>query len=389
MKFLHLGDLHLGKSLGDFDLIRDQKYILDQILDIIKEKAVDGVLIAGDVYDKAVPSEAAMNLLDYFLSSLSRSGVLTFMISGNHDSDDRLNYGSNLFAANQIYIASKYDGTLYRRTVTDAYGEADIYLLPFVKASQVKHFFPDAEIGTYDDALRVILAHAGVDPNRRNIIVAHQFVTGRSEDPSLGGSESVGTQSVGLVEKIGYDCFDAFDYAALGHIHSPQKVGREEVRYAGSPLKYSLSEVNNAKSVPIITLGEKGDVSLELIPLHPMRDMRHIKGPMKMLLDKTNIMDPDDFIYVTLTDEDTVNDAMGVFQQVYPNTVKIDYDNSHTRAIEQVDISSIAQNKSFSELIGDFYKRMYHCEMSEEEMKYMKMAAQEAGIIDETDEIDH
>lgn len=389
MKLLHIGDLHLGKSLGDFDLIRDQKYILDQMLGIIKEQSVDGVLIAGDVYDKAVPSEAAMNLLDYFLSSLSRSGVSTFMISGNHDSDDRLNYGSDLFAANQIYIASKYDGTLYRRTVKDAHGEADIYLLPFVKASQVKHFFPDEEIGSYDDAVRVILAHAGIDPNRRNMIVAHQFVTGRSEDPSLGGSESVGTQSVGLVEKIGYDCFDAFDYAALGHIHSPQKVGREEVRYAGSPLKYSLSEVNNAKSVPIITLGEKGDVSLELIPLRPMRDLRHIKGPMKMLLDKTNITDPDDFIYVTLTDEDTVNDAMGIFQQVYPNTVKIDYDNSHTRAIEQVDISSIAENKSFSELIGDFYKLMYHCEMSEEEMKYMKMAAQEAGIIDETDEIDH
>ena len=389
MKLLHIGDLHLGKSLGDFDLIRDQKYILDQILGIIKEKAVDGVLIAGDVYDKAVPSEAAMNLLDYFLSSLSRSGVLTFMISGNHDSDDRLNYGSDLFAANQIYIASKYDGTLYRRTVTDAYGEADIYLLPFVKASQVKHFFPDAEIATYDDAVRVILSHAGVDPDRRNIIVAHQFVTGRSEDPALGGSESVGTQSVGLVEKIGYDCFDTFDYAALGHIHSPQRVGREEVRYAGSPLKYSLSEVNNAKSVPIITLGEKGDVSLELIPLHPMRDLRHIKGPMKMLLDKTNITGSDDFIYVTLTDEDTVNDAMGIFQQVYPNTVKIDYENSHTRAIEQVDISSIAENKSFSELIGDFYRLMYQCEMSEEEMKYMKVAAQEAGMIDETDETDH
>lgn len=389
MKLLHIGDLHLGKSLGDFDLIRDQKYILDQLLGIIKEQSVDGVLIAGDVYDKAVPSEAAVNLLDYFLSSLSRSGVSTFMISGNHDSDDRLNYGSDLFAANQIYIASKYDGTLYRRTVTDAYGEADIYLLPFVKASQVKHFFPDAEIATYDDAVRLILAHAGIDPDRRNIIVAHQFVTGRSEDPAFGGSESVGTQSVGLVEKIGYDCFDAFDYVALGHIHSPQRVGREEVRYAGSPLKYSLSEVNNAKSVPIITLGAKGDVSLELIPLRPVRDLRHIKGPMKMLLDKTNITDPDDFIYVTLTDEDTVNDAMGIFQQVYPNTVKIDYDNSHTRAIEQVDISHIAENKSFAELIGDFYRLMYQCEMSEEEMKYMKVAAQEAGMIDETDETDH
>ena len=389
MKFLHLGDLHLGKSLGDFDLIRDQKYILDQIFEIIKNKAIDGVLIAGDVYDKAVPSEAAMNLLDYFLCSLSKAGVKTFMISGNHDSDDRLNYGSGLFEANQIYIASKYDGTLYRQTLKDAHGEADIYLLPFVKASQVKHFFPDAEIGSYDDAVRVILEHAGVDRSRRNLIVAHQFVTGRSEEPSLGGSEGAGTQSVGLVEKIGYDCFDAFDYVALGHIHSPQRVGREEVRYAGSPLKYSLSEVNNEKSVPVITLGEKGDVSLELIPLRPMRDVRHIKGSLKMLLDPANVTEPEDFIYVTLTDEDTVNDAMSIFQQVYPNTVKIDYDNSHTRAIEQVDISGIAENKSFSELISDFYRLMYQCEMSEEELKYMKKAAQEAGVIDETDEADH
>lgn len=388
MKFLHLGDLHLGKSLGDFDLIRDQKYILDQILQIINEQSVDGVLIAGDVYDKAVPSEAAMNLLDYFLSSLSKSGVSTYMISGNHDSDDRLNYGSALFAANHIYISSKYDGTLYRRTVTDAYGEVDIYLLPFVKASQVRHFFPDAGIASYDDAVRVILEHAEVDPKRRNVIVAHQFVTGRSQDPSLGGSESMGTQSVGLVEKIGYDCFDAFDYAALGHIHSPQRVGREAVRYAGSPLKYSLSEVNNGKSVPIITLGEKGNVSVDLIPLRPMRDLRHIKGPLKRLLDRANITDPDDFIYVTLTDEDPLNDAMGIFQQVYPNTVKIDYDNSHTRSMEQVDLSNMAENRSFSELVGDFYRLMYHCEMSEEEMKYMKLAAQEAGMIDETDEID-
>lgn len=389
MKFLHLGDLHLGKSLGDFDLIRDQKYILDRILEIIKEQSVDSVLIAGDVYDKSVPSEAATNLLDYFLSSLAQSGVKTFMISGNHDSDDRLNYGSGLFEANQIYISAKYDGTLYRQTVEDAYGEADIYLLPFVKASQVKHFFPDAEISSYDDAVRVIIEHAGVNPARRNILVAHQFVTGRSEDPKLGGSEGAGTQSVGLVEKIGYDCFDAFDYVALGHIHSPQRVGREEVRYAGSPLKYSLSEVNNEKSVPVITMGEKGDISLELIPLRPMRDMRHIKGPMKMLLNQANITNPDDFIYVTLTDEDLVNDAMSIFQQVYPNTVKIDYDNTHTRAIEQVDISGIAENKSFSELIGDFYRLMYQCEMSEEERKYIKIAAQEAGVIDETGEIDH
>ena len=385
MKLLHLGDLHLGRSLGDFDLIEDQKYILDQILKIIEKENVDGVLIAGDVYDKSIPSEAATNLLDYFLCKLSESRVQTFMISGNHDSDDRLNYGSNLFEANQIYISALYHGTLDKHTVADEYGEVNVYLLPFVKASQVRHFYPEETIDSYDDAVRVILKHADMDVTQRNVIVAHQFVTGQSEDPALGGSEGAGTQSVGLVEKIGYDCFDGFDYVALGHIHSPQRVGRDEVRYSGSPLKYSLSEVHNAKSVPVITMGKKGEVTLELIPLKPMRDLRHIKGNLKALLEPKNITDVEDFIYVTLTDEEIINDAMGIFQQTYPNTVKIDYDNSRTRAMEHVDISNIAENKSFSELIGDFYRLIYNCEMSGEEMDYMRAAAQEAGVIDETD----
>ena len=385
MRFLHLGDLHLGKSLGDFDLIGDQKYILDQILAVIREKTVDAVLIAGDVYDKAIPSEAATNLLDYFLCCLAETGVKTFLISGNHDSDDRLNYGSRLFQDNQIFISSVFRGELEKYTVEDEQGEVDVYLLPFVKASQVRHYFPDAKIDSYDDAVRVIIEHAHLDRQKRNVIVAHQFVAGRSEDPVLAGSESIGTQSVGLVEKISYDCFDPFDYVALGHIHSPQKVGREEVRYAGSPLKYSLSEVNHIKSVPLVTLAEKGSVSVELIPLSPMRDLRHIKGSIRELLDKKHVQSPEDFIYATLTDEEIIGDAMGIFQQVYPNTVKIDYDNSHTREIEQVDLSHIVENKSFSELISDFYQLMYQCEISEEEMDYMKMAAQEAGVIHETE----
>ena len=208
---------------------------------------------------------------------------------------------------------------------------------------------------------------------------------GKGEDPALGGSEGAGTQSVGLVEKIGYNCFDKFDYVALGHIHSPQRVGRDEVRYSGSPLKYSLSEVNNEKSVPVITISGKKDISIDLFPLKPMRNMRHIKGKMEDLLNKANVKSPEDFIYATLTDEDIINDAMGIFQQTYPNTVKIDYDNSHTREIEQVDISKIAHNKSFSELISDFYRLMYQCEISDEEMDIMRMVAREAGVIHEAD----
>lgn len=383
MKFLHLGDLHLGKTLGDFDLIEDQKYILDQILHITEEKSIDGVLIAGDVYDKSIPSEAATKLLDSFLITLAAKGIKVFMVSGNHDSDERLNFGSTLFASSQIFISAVFDGTLHRQSFTDGDTEVAVYMLPFVKASQVRHYFPDEDINSYDDAVRTIIRNTLIDKRNKNILVAHQFVAGKGEDPALAGSESVGTQSVGMVEKIGYDCFDDFDYVALGHIHSPQKVGREEIRYAGSPLKYSLSEANNEKSVCLITVSAEEGVKIDPVPLKPMRDLRHIKGKLKELLDEKNVKAPDDFIYATLTDEEIINDAMGVFQQTYPHTVRIDYDNSHTRDIEQVDISRIAENKSFPELIGDFYRQMYGCEITEEEMDVMRTAAREAGVINE------
>ncbi len=389
MKFLHLGDLHLGKSLHNFDLIEDQRYILDQILHIAEKESVDGVLIAGDVYDKAVPSEAATRLLDYFLIKLANQKRKVFMVSGNHDSDDRLNYGSALFASNQIFISAVFDGTLHKQNFADADTEIDLYMLPFVKASQVRHYFPDEKIESYEDAVRIIIRNTPIDKKNKNLLVAHQFVSGNGADPALAGSESVGTQSVGMIEKIGYDCFDGFDYVALGHIHSPQRVGREEVRYSGSPLKYSLSEANNEKSIPLITISAEEKVQIELVPLKPMRDMRHIKGTMKELLDPQNRKAPEDFIYATLTDEEMVNDAMGIFQQVYPNTVRIDYDNSHTREIEQVDISRIAENKSFPELIGDFYRLMYGSEITEEEMDVMRTAAKEAGVINEADETGH
>ena len=383
MKFLHLGDLHLGKTLFDFDLVEDQRYILDQILCIAEKESVDGVLIAGAVYDKSVPSEAATKLLDYFLMKLAQKEIKVFMVSGNHDSDDRLNYGSTLFASNQIFISAVFDGTLHRQSFAEEDTKINIYMLPFVKASQVRHYFPDEKIESYDDAVQTIIRNTDINKSNKNILVAHQFVSGKGEDPALAGSESVGTQSVGLVEKIGYDCFNDFDYVALGHIHSPQKVGREEIRYAGSPLKYSLSEANNEKSVSLITVSAEERVKIELVPLKPMRNVRHIKGTLKELLDKKNVKAPEDFIYATLTDEDIINDAMGIFQQVYPNTVRIDYDNSHTREIEQVDISKIAENKSFPELIGDFYRLMYGCEITEEEMDVMRTAAREAGVINE------
>lgn len=384
MKIMHLGDLHIGKSLGDFDLYEDQKYILEQVLNLIKEKSVDALLIAGDVYDKAIPGEKSVQLLDYFLKRLVETGIKTYMISGNHDSDERLNFGSSLFESNNIYINSKFNGILKKYSLNDEFGELNIYLLPFVKASQVQHFFPEEKIDSYDMAVRTILKHSDFDACKRNILVAHQFVAGK-DDPEIAGSEGLSVHNVGMVEKIGYRSLAEFDYVALGHIHSPQSVGLKHIRYCGSPLKYSLSEVNNNKSVPVITFKDKGEVLVEFAPLLPMRDIRHLRGNIKNLLDKKNISCENDFIYATLTNEDIVNDAMGIFREYYPNTVKIDYDNSHTKEIENVDITRITQNKTFDELIKDFYMQMYSCDMGEEELEIMKWAAKEAGVGNEAD----
>lgn len=384
MKFMHLGDLHIGKTVNDFSMIEDQRYILNELLSIMEEQEVDGVLIAGDVYDKSIPSEEAVEVLDSFIRQLANRKIKTFMISGNHDSDERLNFGSSLFETNGIYIASKYEGTLYRQTLEDKYGVVNIYLLPFVKASQVRHFFPEETIDSYDKAVRVILEQAEIKEEERNILVAHQFVAGRGAEPVLGGSERAAVQNVGTIEKIGADCFEIFDYTALGHIHSPQRVGREFIRYSGSPLKYSLSEVNNTKSVPIITLGSKGEVKVELIPLKPLHDMRHIKGRLEQLLEPKYIQSPEDYIYVTLTDEEPVSDAMAIIRQYYPNTMKLDYENSHTRAMGQVDLSQVTGEKSFPELISDFYHMVYGCDISDEEMQIMLKAAERAGVTDET-----
>lgn len=385
MKFLHLGDLHLGKNVNEYSLLEDQRYILEQILRIADARQVDGVLLAGDIYDKPIPSEEAVKLLDFLLRELAARQKRVYLVSGNHDSDERLHFGSSFFEKSDIYIASKYEGKLFCQTLEDDCGRLHIYLLPFVKASQVRHLFPEEEIPTYDSAVRLILEQAGIDPQERNILVAHQFVAGSGADPELGGSENIAVQTVGAVEKVGADCFAGFDYVALGHIHSPQRVGRDTVRYAGSPLKYSLSEVYNEKSVPVVTVGEKGRVEVELVPLKPLRDMRHLKGRLEQLLDKGNILAPDDYIYVTLTDEDPLPEAMGILRQQYPNLMKLDYENSRTRETMQPDLSRVTQEKSFQELAADFYHMMYGCDIGEDEMAILLEVAKEVGISHEAD----
>lgn len=378
---MHVGDLHLGTSIGDFDLIEDQTHILDQLVEIAQRRRVDAALIAGDVYDRAVPSEAAVRIFSRFLAALADSGVRACIISGNHDSDERLNFASGLLRASGVYICAKYEGTLAHELLEDEFGPLHLYLMPFVKASQVRHYHPEAHIENYDDAVRTALEGANIDPAARNVIVAHQFVARTAAGPLPGGA--VPAPSVGLVELVGAQRFDAFDYAALGHIHSAQAVGRPVVRYSGTPLKYSLSEASDEKSAAIVTLGAKGDVRIDLEPLRPLRDLRRLRGRMEQLLAPQNLSGTDDFIFATLTDEDPIDNAMGIFQQYYPNTVQIEYDNAHTRALREAELTPTGERRDFDEIIGDFYRLIYGCEIGEDERALMREVAREAGVAHE------
>ena len=381
MKILHLGDIHIGKSVNEFSMIEDQRYILEKIVEMAELHNVDAVLIAGDVYDRSVPSEEAVKLLEWFLTELSSMSITVFMFSGNHDSDERLQFGSKLLRANNVYIEGRYDGKVECVKLEDEHGTFNVWLLPYVKASRVAHFYPDADTSTYDAAFRAALAACDMNEAERNVILVHQFVTGRSEDPILAGSEST-MVSVGTVEKIGYDCFDQFDYVAMGHIHGCQAVGRETCRYAGSPLKYSLNqrEIQSQKTVPLVSFGKKGDVKVELLPLVPRREVRHLRGMLKDIL--ANAVDVDDYIYVTLTDESVQFDAMVRLQEVYPNVMKLDYDNKATRAVQEENDFGDTEGKSFEELMMDFYEWMNGEKPSGMEWNILEEVAKEAGVIE-------
>ena len=381
MKLLHLGDLHLGKNVNGFSMISDQRYILEQILDIVNRQEIDAILIAGDIYDKSVPSEEAVALFDEFLTRVSNQDKCVIAISGNHDSDERLHYGSRLFEANHIYITGKYTGNVPCVTLEDAYGPVHIWSMPYVKASLVRHYFDKDDTSTYDAAFRTVIQHMDLNPSERNVMIAHQFVIAGANDPELAGSEQA-VLNVGTVDKIHSDCLDDFDYVALGHIHSGQSVGREACRYSGSPLKYSLSEISHVKSAPIITLGKKGKIDIEFVELKPLRDMRRLKGRLSDLLAKENICDTQDYIYVTLTDETTQYDAMARIQEIYPNTMKLDYENSHTRKLQEDDGIFDTGNKSFHEMMSDFYQLINGGEPTEEEWEILNDVAREAGVLE-------
>ena len=366
MKIIHISDLHLGKRFNEQSLIEDQKYILGKIIEIVDIEKPNGVLIAGDVYDKSVPSAEAVMLFDDFLNSLAKRSVQVFIISGNHDSAERMSFGSNLMEQSGVHIARVYNGVIPKYTLTDEYGEVCVHLLPFIKPSNVKAFFED-EIKTYTDAIRVALSNAEIDKDKRNILVTHQFVTGASRSES----EEI---SVGGTDNVDASVFEDFDYVALGHIHGPQNCGSEKIRYCGTILKYSFSEAKDEKSVTVVELNEKNSLIIRTIPLTPLHDMVEIKGKFEDIMSKSfyeNTTYENDYIRVTLTDEDDILDAIGKLRTVYRNILRLDYDNLRTKAITEIDTADV-DNKSPYELFSELFAMQNGQEMSQEQAALVK-----------------
>lgn len=379
MKLMHLGDLHIGKVLLEQSLLEDQEYMLNQICQIIKDKAIDGVLISGDVYDKGIPNIDAVNLLNSFFNRLvNELKVKVFVIAGNHDSKERLNFGSKLFEKEGLFIETQYKGVL-RKIVLDNNGEnVNIYMLPFVKPIEVRHLF-DREVRDYNEAIKVILENEVINIDEVNILVAHQFVTYKGEVPEVCDSENI---SVGTIDNVDASLFFNFDYVALGHIHGPQRIGRDTIRYSGTMLKYSFSEVNHNKSLVILDINDN-TLNYELVPLEPLRDLREIKGPIDELIKRENYngTNTNDYIKAIITDEDPGYEPLARIRTVYPNTLKLEIRNSKMNA-NNLELERIERlkEKSVLELFGDFYEYQNSVSMSDSEEKIIK------DIIDEIKE---
>lgn len=364
MRFIHLADLHIGKRVNGFPMLEDQRYILEQILERTKESAADAVIIAGDIYDKPVPSAEAVDLFDDFLVGLTKLGVMVFLISGNHDSAERISYAGRLLRESQVYISPRFDGTIHPISVSDDYGIVNVYLIPYIHPSLVRNAWPEEKIGSYDDAMRVLLEKSGADPNARNLAVVHQFVTAGGQSPEETDSEE---KHVGGLDKVDASAFDAFDYVALGHLHGPQRIGRDTIRYAGSPLKYSFSEEKQNKSITLAELKEKGKVTYDLLPLEAKRDLRTVRGTFEEVTSPefTARRKGDDYYRVILTDENDVPNALSrLRRRFYENLMILEYDNARTSSDVRIEAEEGEEEKEPIEVLGDLYQMQNGREMS-------------------------
>ena len=365
MIVVHLSDLHLGKRVNGFSMLEDQRYILERILTVIDDEKPQAVVIAGDVYDKPVPPAEAVELFDDFLVKLARRKITVFVISGNHDSPERLAFAARLMQGSGVHMAPVYNAMVQPFFLEDEYGPVGFYSLPFLKPAHVRRFFPEETIESYTDALRTAVNDLRADVTVRNVLITHQFVTGAA----VCDSETV---SVGGTDNVDAAVFDGFDYVALGHIHGPQSVGRQTLRYCGTPLKYSFSEANHKKSVTVVELRQKGSVAVRTVPLTPLRELREIRGSYEELTLRANYQgsNTEDYLHVTLTDEEDVPNALDRLRTIYPNIMKLDYDNTRTRAVQWIPDQTEMEHKSELELFQDFYAQQNGKPMSREQSDY-------------------
>ena len=365
MKFVHLSDLHLGKRVNGYSMIEDQKCILLKILNVIDKQKAEAVVIAGDVYDKPIPPTEAVQLFDDFLFRLVERNLQILVISGNHDSPERIAFGSRFMDKSGVHMSQVYNGKNDLVELKDKYGKVNFYMLPFVKPSNVRRFFEDEEINTYTDAVRVAVSHMNVNKKARNVIITHQFVTGaqRSESETI---------AVGGTDNVDSYVFDDFDYVALGHIHGPQNVGKNTVRYCGTPLKYSFSEISHKQSVTVVEMKEKGNVKVSTVELTPKLDMREIKGTYEELTFKKNYenTNTEDYLHIILTDEEDVADAVAKLRCVYPNLMKLDYDNTRTRNSLALTQAEETEKKTDTELLSEFFEKQNGKSLSDEQLEY-------------------
>lgn len=382
MRFLHLSDLHIGKRVNEFSMLEDQRHILGQVVDLVGERGVDAVVVAGDLYDKSTPSAEAVALLDWFLDALVSAGTQVIATAGNHDSAERVAYASALLARQGVHLSPVYDGRVERVDVPDEHGAVSFWLVPFLKPSMVRPFFPDEPVETYTDALRVALGACELDPDARNVAVSHQFVTACGAVTERTDSELV----LGGVDNVDVGVYDAFDYVALGHVHRAQRVGRDTVRYCGSPLKYSIGEARGgSKSVPLVEMGPKGQVAVELVELHPLHDVREVRGPLADLVAPhvVSAADPNDYLHVVLTDEQPVLDALARLRAVFPNVMAVEYDNARTRATGRPDVGAPGPGQVGDpfELFSAFYERQNGASLSAGQEAVVRAAFEKAQVM--------
>lgn len=370
MKIAHISDLHLGKSVHNYSMLAEQQDILNKIAGIVEEEKVEALLIAGDVYDKSVPAAEAIKFFDDFLVGLSKKGVQIFIIGGNHDSCERISFGADLMASSGVHIAkpfTKNNKDIKPISLKDEFGPVNIYMLPFIKPIHVKTAFENDDINTYTQAVKTVIDNMNIDNSVRNILITHQFVTGgercESEQISVGGADNVDSA-----------VFSPFDYVALGHLHGPQYIERETLRYCGSPLKYSFSEKDHKKSVTIINLNAKGDIKLDFKPLKPLRDWQEIKGTYNELMSKDfyKNLNTQNYFRVVLTDDDEVSDALNKLRNIYPNIMLLCYDNKRTAYNTEVGTLDQKESKTPCEVFAELYKKQNNDDLNEQQKKYIE-----------------